>query len=49
MFDFFIHFQGVVDAQSVKRTNFCFYVFLQQKKNMADMVLMAKKPIWLTW
>ncbi len=32
MFGFFIHFQAVVDAQSVKRTNFWFYMFLQPKK-----------------
>ncbi len=31
MFGFFVHFQAVVDAQSVKRTNFCFYIFLQAK------------------
>ncbi len=28
---FFVHFQAVVDAQSVKRTKFCFYIFLQAK------------------
>ncbi len=31
MFGFFIHFRAVVDARSVKRTNFCFYVFLRAK------------------
>ncbi len=31
MFGFFIHFRAVVDAQSVKKTNFCFYVFLWAK------------------
>ncbi len=38
MFGFFIHFQAVFDAQSVKRTNFCF-----------DMFFTVKKPIWPTW
>ncbi len=38
MFGFFIHFWAVVNARSAKRTNFCFYVFLWPKTNMADMV-----------
>ena len=38
MFDFFIYFWAVVDAQSIKRTNFCFYMFYGQKTNMADIV-----------
>ena len=38
MFGFFIHFQAVVDAWSVKRTNFVFTYFYGQKTNMADMV-----------
>ncbi len=31
MFGLFIHFGAVIDALSVKRTNFCFYVFLWPK------------------
>ncbi len=32
MFGFFIHVRDVVDSQSVKRTNFCFYMFSWPKK-----------------
>ncbi len=31
MFGFFHHFWAVVDAQSVKRTNFYLYIFLRPK------------------
>ncbi len=44
MFGFFIHFWAVVDAQSVKRTNFWFYVFLQPKNQYGQH---GKIGVWL--